>query len=412
MTSEDETKISTPSMAAEPEERYQEQVEVTTGEASTAMGSTQSGFPGTDQDPYHHVVVHLQQDLEDGRQSCADSGEELGGAERNLPKATQEKSRWQFHPLEALKYVLSLALTLFCIVVVSAAIFTKQTIATGEKNVHPAFAYFVFWALILWLATMEGALNCMVGLKPLDKTLYQNSHTRTYKCTALAHKGDNLERFIVGRQYLDLTCVFLTSFMVSTIDGASVLGLPDIVNEIFLGAGVGVILVTIIFGQLIAVIICAHSMLDYMNSYILLIITYVALTVEASGILHSVYLVQILFSSIFCKPMKSNEPPKSTWQSIGFWGRVAMSSVILMFAFAVSLTALFQSSTAMWEGVPPVVSLLLLIILIGITGIMEGLQIAFFAVVHLPSEVIESTPLAKFNCDLIFHKASTNFRSF
>ncbi|KAL7559120.1 hypothetical protein ACA910_018363 [Epithemia clementina (nom. ined.)] len=424
-----------------------EHVEVVT--TTTVVGAPHFYLPGADESPfhvYHHPMMMMQQqeqqqqqhrpDLQAGEESFADSAEE--NLEENERDAKNHKTSnhnnmmmintniqnrndqakegdgawWQMHPLTALKHVLSMALTLFCIVVVSDAIFTKQTVATGEKNVHPILAYIVFWGLILWLALMEGALNCMVGLKPIDKTLYQHSHVRTFQCTSLAHRGDNLERFIVGRQYLDLTCVFMTNLMVSTVDHASVLGLPALVNEIFLDSGLAVILVTIIFGQLVTQINAAHSMLDYMNHTMLLIITYVALAVEASGLLHAVYLVQIFFSKISGKPIESNEPTQTVWQRVAFWLRMAMSVTILLLAFVVCFAALFQNSTTMWEGVPPIASVVLLVTLIGITGMIDGLQIAFFAVAHLPKEQIEQNASAKYNCDLIFHQSSTNLQAF
>merc|ERR1719491_1008372 len=145
---------------------------------------------------------------------------------------------------------------------------------------------------------MEGGLNCMVGLQPIPYAAYQHTHPKTYLSTSLSHNGQNIERFIVGRQYLDLMIVFITSFMVSTVDDASVLGLPKIVNDIFLGSDLAVILCTIVFGQLIAQINCAHSMLDFINNWGMVVSTYIALCVEASGILHAVYFVQIIFTKI------------------------------------------------------------------------------------------------------------------
>jgi hypothetical protein len=189
-------------------------------------------------------------------------------------------------------------LVVFSVVVVSAAIMTKQTGATADYGVHPVVALCTFWFSLAWLAILEGGLNAMVGLQPIPSSVYESTHRKSYLCTKAAHKSDNIERFIVGRQYLDLTIVFTTAFMVSTIDGAQVLGLPPIVNEIFLGSDLGVMLCTIVFGQLISVINCSHNMLDYINNWCMVGSTYLALIVEASGILHAVYFVQIIFTKI------------------------------------------------------------------------------------------------------------------
>ena len=147
----------------------------------------------------------------------SDDGSDEEEATNPRPSKQETTQWWKAHPVTALKHILLLALTLFSVVVVSAAIFTKQTTATREKNVHPILAYIVFWGLILWLTMMEGGLNCMVGLKPINKLVYRKTHPRTHKITSLANKGDNLERFIVGRQYLDLMCVLLTNILCSRL---------------------------------------------------------------------------------------------------------------------------------------------------------------------------------------------------
>jgi len=347
-------------------------------------------------------------------------------------------------------------LVIFSAVVVSTAIITKQTIATGDYSVNPILALFVFYFSLFWLSILEGGLNCIVGLQPISPDLYKESHRKTHMCTRISHKGQNIERFIVGRQYLDLMIVFTTSFMVSAIDDASVLGLPKIVNDIFLGSDLAVILCTIVFGQLIAQINCAHSMLDFINNWVMVVSTYVALCVEASGILHAVYFVQIIFTKILgrnkgdeCKPsddtldtivraassssIRSNsesgwgsssdgsvnvecEVPKSNettenkplWKRIVFWGQIIMSLAICVFAIVVISIALVNRDTTIGEEIPIPVSVLSLILLLVLGGFMEALQIALFAVKHLPKESIESNPRAKKNLDFIFGKKDSD----
>jgi hypothetical protein len=312
-----------------------------------------------------------------------------------------------------LKKTVSMILILFCVVIVSAAIFTKQTSATGKNSVHPVIAFCVFWFSLLWLALMEGGLNCMVGLQPIDKTIYSTSHPRTLRCTSIAHKGDNIERFIVGRQYLDLMIVFTTSFMVSATEDANVLGLPQIVNDIFLGSDLAVILCTIVFGQLIAQINSAPAMLDFMNNWVMVATTYVAMFVESSGILHAVYLVQLLFTKLAGKTTgESKEPEKTLVQKVLFWLRVLISFGISVFAIVVFSTALFGGNTPVRESIPASVSLVSLILLLVLGGFMEALQIALFAVKHLPVDVIQANPRAAYNCDMILNTKDGKLQSF
>jgi hypothetical protein len=60
-------------------------------------------------------------------------------------------------------------------------------------------------------------------------------------------------------------------------------------------------------GQLTAQVNAANCMLDFLNNYFMLFTTYVSLAIEFSGLVHSVYLVQIIFSKITGKPIESKE---------------------------------------------------------------------------------------------------------
>jgi hypothetical protein len=340
---------------------------------------------------YHKMIVNYQPDEV-----------YLEGAEPHTSKPVTRRDKDIDRLVTVLKFTYSLGLLGFALLLVLSAIFSKQTVATGENNIHPVIAFGIFWFLVVWLAMMEGGQGALVGLQPIEKERYAESHPRTLKNTTLAHKGDNMERFIVGRQFLVVLVVFVTNMMASAVNGASVLGLPDIICEIFLSTGLAVILVTIMIGQLTAQVNAANCMLDFLNNYFMLFTTYLSLAIEASGLLHSVYFVQIIFARIAGKPIESNEPPKNALQKALFWVRVTASITILAFAFAVTLTALFQGKTAMWEGVPEAVSVIVFFILMAFVGMMEGMQIALFAVVNLPEEELQQHPIAYANCELTF----------
>jgi hypothetical protein len=86
-----------------------------------------------------------------------------------------------------------------------------------------------------------------------------------------------------------------------------VLNLPDIVTSIFLENGVAMMIVTIIMGQLTSQVNAAVCMIDFLNNYFMLFTSYVSLLIEFTGLVHSVYLVQIVFSKITGKPIESKE---------------------------------------------------------------------------------------------------------
>merc|ERR1711881_645073 len=188
----------------------------------------------------------------------------------------------------------------------------------------------------------------------------------------------------------------------SSIKGTKVLDLGDTVTSIFLGNGVAMMVVTIIIGQLTSQVNAAVCMLDFINNYFMLFTTYVSLFIEFSGLLHSVYLVNIVFSKLTGKSIASNEPPRCASQEIAFWGRVFISLAILAFSLAVTLRALFDGNSGMWEGVPPEASIVIFFLLMCVVGMMEGMQIAAFSLLKIPEEELKGHSVAHTNCTLMF----------
>jgi silicon transporter len=308
--------------------------------------------------------------------------------------------QWVNKAWNTMKCVYSTALLLFSIVIVMAAIATSST--QLSQDVHPALAYVVIWTAVLWLSMVEGGQAALVGLPPVDKDLYQTSHVQAHVCTRLAHAGDNLDRYLIGRQFLVVLIVFCINLSGLPLPGTNVLGLPDLVQSIFLDSGVALIVMTANIGQLMSQVIASHCMLDYINNYLALGTLYIALAIEYSGLLHAVYVAQMLFRYISGKEFKSREEQRTDFQDMFFYGRVYMSLVILAFAFAVTLKALFDGNTTMWVNVPPVVSVILFLVLMTIVGILEGMQIAFYAVAKLSKDEQDKHPVAMMTCDLLF----------
>lgn len=129
---------------------------------------------------------------------------------------------------------------------------------------------------------------------------------------------------------------------------------------------------------------------------------YVCLAIEASGLLHCVYLVQYIFAFITQKPIESNEGPRSWVQGFLFWGRVVMSLGILGGCMTVTISALFNGQTTAWDGVPNGIAVIVFFLCMYIVGMLEGMQIAYFAVAKLTVEERNSSPMAAYTCKLLY----------
>eukprot|EP00816_Leptocylindrus_hargravesii_P010794 CAMPEP_0196809696 /NCGR_PEP_ID=MMETSP1362-20130617/9596_1 /TAXON_ID=163516 /ORGANISM="Leptocylindrus danicus, Strain CCMP1856" /LENGTH=436 /DNA_ID=CAMNT_0042184455 /DNA_START=1083 /DNA_END=2390 /DNA_ORIENTATION=- len=276
-----------------------------------------------------------------------------------------------------------------------------------EVGTLPVVIGLLFWFFIMWLAVLEGGQISLVGLQPVLKTLYVDSHPITLKCTSLVHRGENMERFINGRQFLVGLVLFALNYCTSPIDdyeGDNVLGLPNWMNVIFYDYGVAAIATTVIIGQLASQVSAAQCMIDYINSRFMLLTTYLSLAIEISGILHTVYIIRLAFSKFSGKAIISEEDVDSiqtTPQKILFWARVLLSIVVLGISIVIIGKDIVEGNTAMWE-VPPYVTALILFVLITLTGAMDGMQIALFAASKMPENQLHYYPTAQTNCELTF----------
>ena len=303
-------------------------------------------------------------------------------------------------PVNVVKSIYSVALLIFSIIVICALIFDEQT--SLSQDVHPILAFFFLWAALLWLSMVEGGQASMVGLPPIDRSLYKESHTISHAICEWGHRGDNLDRYLMGRQFMVLALVFVINMSGAPVADASVLGLPEVVTNIFLKSGLAMILTTFMIGQLNTQVNASHCMLDYINTHFMTFTLYVAMGIEASGLLHASYLIQIIVAKIAGKPIESNEPPRDGLTSFVFWVKVMVSTILLIFSLAVTFIALFNGKTTMWEGIPYGISMIVTITLWCVVGMLEGMQIAFFAVSKITEEERNTSVWAKKTCDLLF----------
>ena len=142
------------------------------------------------------------------------------------------------------QYAISLALLALCVGLCTAGILSKQT--PVAINTSPMVALVLMWLLIWWLGILEGGQGCLVGLQPVDPEQYKDTHSITYKCTQLAHSGDTLNRFIVGRQFFVVLAVFLLNMICTcVVDFVDIPGVPNVLMAGLVASGLAVMIVTV-----------------------------------------------------------------------------------------------------------------------------------------------------------------------
>jgi len=314
------------------------------------------------------------------------------------------------NPIWLFKCLYSTFLLIFSIISIYALIGYSQTGLSSDS--HPAAAYALITVAILWLTMVEGGQASLVGLAPVNPELYKDSHPFAYKCTKLAHKGDNLDRYLLGRQFMVVLVVFSVNISGGPKGGAELWGYPQWIVDIFFTYGLAMILFTCMVGQLNTQVNASHCMLDYIDNYFALFTLWVAMFIEFTGLLHSAYVIQLLVAKMADSEIESREEPRDAAQNLFFWVRCLISVAILAFSFAVTLEALFNDKTTMWAGVPAWLSVIVFFILMSVVGMLEGMQIAFFAVAKITEEERGESRWAKMTCDLLYTGEGNNLPGF
>jgi len=313
-------------------------------------------------------------------------------------------------PITLFKSIYSTLLLIFSIVIIFGLIALRQT--NLSDSVHPAFAYFLFIVSISWLTMVEGGQASLVGLLPVNKELYKDSHAKAYKSTAITNEGDNLDRYLLGRQFMVVLVVFCVNMSAGPIGGATLWGFPTWLTDIFFNGGLAMTLVTCMIGQLNSQVNASHCMLDYIDNYFALFTLWVAMAIEFSGLLHASYVIQLTVGALAGQPIESKEGPRSGAATAFFWFRCLLSLTVLSFCIAVTMVALFDGKTTMWESVPPGAAVVVFFVLMCIVGMLEGMQIAFFAVAKLQESERGSNIFAKKTCDLLYSGDGHNLPGF
>ena len=162
------------------------------------------------------------------------------------------------------KFLYSTLLVIFSASVIVSLILQRET--KVSQDVNAAAALGVIIVALSWLFMVEGGQASLVGLPPVEQVLYQHSHPIAYQICSLAHRGNNLDRYIIGRQFMVLLIVFTMNQCGAALKDATVFDdvLPDWFLDFILGAGIAMILVTACCGQLMSQVNASHCMLDFM----------------------------------------------------------------------------------------------------------------------------------------------------
>jgi len=199
-----------------------------------------------------------------------------------------------------LRFVFSFVLLIFSGTVTCYAILEQKT---NMWKAVPGWASLIIFIVVLYLlGVMEGLQIALVELKRQQPESYKNSHPAAYRLGQLAMQGDNVERFLMGRQVFVVTLVFFAAKL-TTIHGNSESGflfyVPDWVQALFLETGLLACVVVVIIAQLMPQIVASLYPTQFLELLVMRPAYWACIVLETSGITHICWVLAWVMSMAF-----------------------------------------------------------------------------------------------------------------
>jgi hypothetical protein len=161
-----------------------------------------------------------------------------------------------------IRYTVSSCLTLSYVAYLLWGIWTNQAVLPGPPIVH--FVIFVFCLILV--AYLEGLQIAILALEKESPEKKKLTHPRAYKLMTSVKEGNNVERFLVGRQFFTIFIMTLMA-QVTSFPLISHLGVSPFVWFIFIQTGLpGAVVVTTI-GSLQSQLLSAKDPWQFLNLY-------------------------------------------------------------------------------------------------------------------------------------------------
>jgi len=200
------------------------------------------------------------------------------------------------------RFIFSLALLLFSGVVVCYSIVEQKTSMWKEV---PGWASLLIFIFVLWLlGVMEGLQIALVELKRQNPETYKETYPTAYRLGQQASMGDNIEKFLMGRQVFVVCCVFfaakLTTIHGRDDDGSEFLFyVPAWVQAVFLETGLLACVVVVIVAQLMPQIVASLYPVQFLELVVMKPAYYACIFLEFCGFTHFCWVLAAGMAWIF-----------------------------------------------------------------------------------------------------------------
>ena len=149
---------------------------------------------------------------------------------------------------------------------------------------------------------MEGLQIALVELKRLNPDYYKTSHPTAYKLGQIACRGDNIEKFLMGRQVFVVCSVFFAAKL-TTIHGRTEEGflfyVPAWVQAVFLETGLLACVVVVIVAQLMPQIVASIYPVQFLELLVMRPAYYACIGLELCGFTHFCWVLAAGMARLF-----------------------------------------------------------------------------------------------------------------
>jgi hypothetical protein len=333
--------------------------------ASASTSYSQSKNNGVELSEHQFHVDELAHAIEDiEAQEARD--------ERN--KASSQKTPFEI-AANYFKYIYSSGLTMSYLTLIMWGIWTGEAVLPTVPVAH--FIIFIFClTLVFYLEGLQVAILAVEHNDPEQKKL---SHPRGYELIKKVRIANNVDKFLVGRQFFTIFVMTLAA-QVTTFPDLSTLGIPEAVWFIFVRTGFPAALVITTIGSLQPQLLAAKDPWQFLNMYGTNSVMALCYGLEWTGICtHFAWLlIAICKATVFRTEVKTKAIEIPEEEKLFYYIteglKYVVSTFIVMTYFVLLMWGQFTNQAVL--PVPGVVAF----ILFALSGLflahLEGLQVA------------------------------------
>jgi len=311
-------------------------------------------------------------------------------------------------------YVWSSCLVIFALVIHFYGIgkqWNNPAWKENQSDSEPVLEALFFLFMLTWIGLLEGCQISIVGLQGVDLEPFKDSHPRAYKCLKLAYQGPNVERFLVGRQFL----LLWNGFLCGRVGGAAdIVGTDHDPNfkigdwewdwnsagsQIFWSNSFLLIIIIVAFAQLPTQLLAEDKMLGFMELPFMAYYTVLlpTLFMESLGLTHSAYFLKDFLVWACNIDTTDEDPSKRMPKDFWYYFKCVESCCVVVFCGVFLLKGWFLKQTGAthgkgWEDMDGYAAIAVSIFFLFIMACAEGIQVSALALQRRPSEDFKDKP--------------------